>query len=133
MFDEFLADTISKMKAKKIVDKAIDESKNGIVILEKYVPWKDFIVNSEKEKSKEINFVVFPSKRGGYNVYAVPVEIGSFENRKLLPESWRGKRDEELQNITAVKGARFCHNAGFILSCETIEDAIILANMANDN
>ncbi|MBO4815725.1 MAG: MYG1 family protein [Clostridia bacterium] len=130
VFDEFLADTISKMKAKKIVDKTIDESKDGILILEKYVPWKDFIVNSEKQKAKDINFVVFPSKRGGYNVYAVPIEIGSFENRKLLPQSWRGKRDEELQQITGVKTARFCHNAGFICSCETMEDAVALAYKA---
>lgn len=130
IFDEFLTDAFSKMKAKKIVDKAIDESKDGIVILEKYVPWKDFIVNSENEKAKKINYVVFPSKRGGYCVYAVPVEIGSFENRKSLPQSWRGKRDEELQKVTGVKTARFCHNAGFICSCETIEDAIVLAHLA---
>ena len=130
IFEEFLTDTFSKMKAKKIVDEAIDDSKDGIVILEKYVPWKDFIVNSEKEKAKNINFVVFPSKRGGYNVYAVPVEIGSFENRKSLPQSWRGKRDEELQKVTGVKTARFCHNAGFICSCETMEDAISLAYKA---
>ena len=130
IFEEFLSDTFSKMKAKKIVDKAIEESKDGIVILKKYVPWKEFIVNSENEKAKDINFVVFPSKRGGYNVYAVPIEIGSFENRKSLPQSWRGKRDEELQRVTGVKTARFCHNAGFICSCETMEDAINLAYLA---
>ena len=130
IFEEFLSDTFSKMKAKKIVDKAIEESKDGIVILKKYVPWKEFIVNSENEKAKDINFVVFPSKRGGYNVYAVPIEIGSFENRKALPQSWRGKRDEELQRVTGVKTARFCHNAGFICSCETMEDAINLAYLA---
>lgn len=130
IFEEFLSDTFSKMKAKKIVDKAIEESKDGIVILKKYVPWKEFIVNSENEKAKDIDFVVFPSKRGGYNVYAVPIEIGSFENRKSLPQSWRGKRDEELQRVTGVKTARFCHNAGFICSCETMEDAINLAYLA---
>lgn len=130
IFEEFLSDTFSKMKAKKNVDKAIEESKDGIVILKKYVPWKEFIVNSENEKAKDINFVVFPSKRGGYNVYAVPIEIGSFENRKSLPQSWRGKRDEELQRETGVKTARFCHNAGFICSCETMEDAVNLAYLA---
>ena len=130
VFEEFLADAFSKMKAKRIVDKAIDDSKDGFAILDKYVPWKDFIVNSEKEKAKDINFVVFPSKRGGYNVYAVPVEIGSFENRKLLPQTWRGKRDEELQEVTGVKTARFCHNAGFICSCDTFEDALTLAHKA---
>lgn len=131
-FDEFLIDTFSKMKAKKQVDQAINDSKDGIMILEKCVPWKEFVLNSENEKAKDINFIVFPSKRGGFNVYAVPLELGSFENRKSLPQSWRGKRDEELQEVTGVKGARFCHNAGFICSTETKEAALELAYKANN-
>ena len=131
-FNEFLKDTFSKMKAKEQVDQAISASKNGIMILEKCVPWKEFVLHSENEKAKDINFVVFPSKRGGFNVYAVPLELGSFENRKSLPQSWRGKRDEELQEVTGVKSARFCHNAGFICSTETKEDALELAYKANN-
>ena len=127
IFDEFLEDTFAKMKAKKQVEQAIDESKDGIMILERNIPWKEFLLNSEQEKAKQINYVVFPSNRGGYNVYAVPLEIGSFENRKTLPQSWRGKRDKELQEITGVKTARFCHNAGFLCCSETMEDAITLA------
>ena len=118
------------MKAKKQVEQAIDESKDGIMILERNIPWKEFLLNSEQEKAKQINYVVFPSNRGGYNVYAVPLEIGSFENRKTLPQSWRGKRDKELQEITGVKTARFCHNAGFLCCSETMEDAITLAYKA---
>ena len=72
-----------------------------------------------------------PSKRGGYNVYAVPVEIGSFVNRKSLPEEWRGLRDENLQKVTGVKSARFCHNSGFICSAEEFQDAVNLAIIAN--
>ena len=132
IFDEFLQDCISKAKAKKEVEQAIEKSENGIMILDKYMPWKDFVLSSENEKAKNINFVVFPSKRGGYNVYAVPIEMGSFENRKDLPEKWRGLRDEKLQEVTKVKTARFCHNAGFICSTEEREDAIKLANMANN-
>lgn len=132
-FEEFINDTFSKIKAKKQVEQAIYDSKDGIMILDKCVPWKEFLLNSTEEKSKDINFVVFPSKRGGYNVYAVPIEIGSFENRKLLPQGWRGKRDEELQKVTGVRTARFCHNAGFICSCETLEDALRLAYQAIEN
>lgn len=130
IFDEFLEDTFAKMKAKKQVEQAIAESKDEIMLLERNIPWKEFLLNSEKEKAKDIKYVVFPSKRGGYNVYAVPIEIGSFENRKTLPQSWRGKRDKELQEITGVKTARFCHNAGFLCSCETLEDAMTLAHLA---
>ena len=130
IFDEFLQDAISKSKAKEEVEQAIDESKDGVMILNKYMPWKDFVLESLNPKAQKINFVVFPSKRGGYNVYAVPKEKGSFENRKSLPEEWRGLRNENLQKVTGVKTARFCHNAGFICSSEEREDAIKLASMA---
>ena len=132
-FDEFLIDTIAKMKAKEMVDLSIENSKDGTMILEKSVPWKEFVLESENPKAKDINYVIFPSKRGGYNVYAVPVQIGSFENRKTMPKEWRGLRDENLQKVTGIKSARFCHNAGFICSCEEKQDAIKLAKMANEN
>lgn len=131
IFDEFLHDTLSKMKAKDLVDKAIEDSENGIMVLDTFAPWKEFLLNSKNEKAQNINFTVFPSSRGGYNVYAVPLELGSFENRKSLPAQWRGLRDKNLQDITGVKTARFCHNAGFICSADSKEGAIELAVMAN--
>lgn len=131
IFDEFLQSAISKIKAKAGVEEAIEKSEKGIMILEKFMPWKEFLLESKNIKSQNINYVVFPSKRGGFNIYAVPLEIGSFENRKTLPKEWCGLRDEELQKVTGIKSARFCHNAGFICSCDEKEDAIKLANMAN--
>ena len=131
IFDEFLHDTFSKMKAKNLVDKAIEDSENGIMVLDTFAPWKEFLLNSKNEKALKINFAVFPSSRGGYNVYAVPLELGSFENRKSLPNEWRGLRDRDLQEVTGVKTARFCHNAGFICSVDSKDGALELANMAN--
>lgn len=132
IFDEFLHDSISKIKAKKFVDEAIRKSNNGILVLDEFMPWKEFLLESKDEKAKKINFAVFPSARGGYNVYAAPLEKGSFENRKTLPLEWRGLVDKDLQEVTGVKTARFCHNAGFICSTENKEDAIKLALKANN-
>ena len=132
-FDEFLTDTLAKMRAKELIDLSIENSKDGTMILEKCVPWKELLLASKNKKAQDINYVIFPSKRGGYNVYAVPVQIGSFENRKTLPKEWRGLRDEALQKVTGIKTARFCHNAGFICSLDEKEDAIRLAQMANEN
>lgn len=131
IFDEFLHDTFSKMKAKEIIDKAIENSKDGIMVLDTFAPWKEFLLNSKNEKAKDINFTVFPSSRGGYNVYAVPIELGSFENKKRLPVKWRGLSNSDLQEVTGVKTARFCHNAGFICSADSKEGALELAAMAN--
>ena len=122
---------ISKLKAKSKVENAINCSENDIMILDEFMPWKEFIFESNLNKAKDILYVVFPSNRGGYNVYAVPKEEGSFENRKSFPKEWAGLRDENLQKVTGVKTARFCHNACFICTAETKEDAMKLANLAN--
>lgn len=124
---------ISKLKAKSKVENAINSSENNIMILDKFMPWKEFILESNLNKAKDILYVVFPSNRGGYNVYAVPKEEGSFENRKSFPKEWAGLRDENLQKVTGVKTARFCHTACFICTAETKEDAMKLANLAKNN
>ena len=77
IFDRIVKNAISKMNAKAKINKAIGEAKNQILILDEFMPWKEFLL--ENEKGKDILFVVFPSNRGGYNVYAVPKELGSFE------------------------------------------------------
>ena len=91
----------------------------------------DYVI--DEKKAKDILFVVFPSNRGGYNVYAVPKEAGSFENRKSFPKEWAGLRDEKLQKITGVNSAAFCHIACFICTAKTKDDAIKLANLAIEN
>lgn len=128
--ENYLKKEIAKSQAKEIVENAIENSTNGIMILDRYMPWKEFILNSDNKKAKDILYVVFPSNRGGYNVYTVPKEHGSFENRKSLPKEWSGLRDEELQNVTGVKTARFCHIACFICTAENKDDAIKLASLA---
>lgn len=127
-----LKSEISKLDAKTKVEQAILDSKEGIMVLNEFMPWKEFIIESNIPKAKDILFVVFPSNRGGYNVYTIPKELGSFENRKSLPIGWAGLRDDDLQKITGVKTARFCHTACFICGADTKDDAIKLAKLANN-
>ena len=131
IFENTMKSTISKVNAMEEVEKSIQASKDGVMVLEKYMPWKEILLNSENSKAELINFVVFPSNRGGYNVYTVPEKMGSFESRKLFPKEWAGLKDKELQKVTTVQTARFCHNKCFICAVETKEDAIKLANIAN--
>lgn len=130
VFDRFIISVVSKIRAKSRVEDAIENSKNQILILEKFMPWKEFLLDSESQKSKSILFVVFPSNRGGYNVYSVPKELGSFESRKLFPIEWAGLKDEELQRISGISTATFCHTNRFICATETKEDALKIAEIA---
>ena len=129
-FERFIAREIAKNEAKELVENAIENSKEGIMILEQFMPWEEAVLTSTNPKAEKINFVVFPSNRGGFSVHAVPKELGSFENRKSLPKEWAGLRDEKLQEISKIKTAKFCHNACFICTAETKEDAIKMAEIA---
>lgn len=120
----------SKEDAKDIIEEKINESKNGILILDCYMPWKDIVLLSKNEKAKSILYAIFPSKRGGYNVVATPKEIGSFSVKKPFPSSWGGKENEELQTISKVKTITFCHKGLFICACKTFDDAIEIAKKA---
>ena len=113
-----------------MVENAIENSKDGIMILEQFMPWEEAVLTSTNPKAEKINFVVFPSNRGGFCVHTVPKELGSFENRKSLPKEWAGLRDEKLQEVSKIKTAKFCHNACFICTAETKEDAIKMAEIA---
>lgn len=130
VFENILTNAVSKANAQQLVDEAIEKSEDGIMNLERFVPWQEFLFASELPKSEEILFVVFPSNRGGFNCQCVPDSLGGFGQRKPLPQEWRGLPAAELQQVTGVETAIFCHPAGFMCSAETREDAIRMAELA---
>ena len=130
VFDNTLSSVIAKAKAQKIVEEAIETAEEHIMVLDQFVPWQEYIFSSTNPKAGEIQFVVFPSNRGGYNCQCVPDGIGSFGQRKPVPEEWKGLRDADIQKETGIKTATFCHPAGFIGGAETFADAYALAKKA---
>lgn len=117
-------------RAQNIVKESIDKSKEGIILLDKFVPWQTEFFETPEEITKEIYYVVFPSNRGGYNIQTIPQELGSFKSKQLFPEIWRGKTKEELINLTKINDITFIHNAGFIGATDTLESAIKLAKLS---
>lgn len=130
IFENKLKSIISKFAAKENIENAIENSKNNIMYLDKFAPWTEFLLNSNNEKARDILFVIFPSNRGGFTIRCVPKELKTFENRKDFPEEWAGLKDKELQKVTGVEGAIFCHNNRFIVGAKTREDAEKLALLA---
>ncbi|MBQ9314776.1 MAG: MYG1 family protein [Clostridia bacterium] len=130
VFDNMMAYAIAKAKAKEYVEEAIEKAEGHIMILNQYLPWQSYVLSSQNEKAKEILFVVYPSKRGGYNFQGVPETFNSFRQRKSVPVEWRGKSDEEFQRLTGICTARFCHPAGFVGGAVSLDDTIALARLA---
>lgn len=120
----------SKARAKEFVDAAIEASGDQIIVLPQFVPWQGYVLGSKSSKAAEALYVIFPSNRGGYNVQAIPDAVGSFGNRKPLPESWRGVPANDLQAVSGVADANFCHKGGFIGGADSLNGAIAMARKA---
>lgn len=130
IFDNVVSSTISKLNASQIIEAAIEASDSHIMVLDRFAPWQDYIFTSKNPKASNILFVVFPSLRGGFNWQCVPTSFGSFEQRKSVPDSWKGASKEELVKLTGIKTATFCHPAGFLGSCDTLDDCVKMAMLA---
>lgn len=130
VLDNTLATAYSKVLAEEIVEAGIEAAEGQIMVLDRFVPWQDFIFSSASSKADEILFVVFPALRGGFNCQCVPDTLGGFGQRKPLPVAWRGLPVRDLQDVSGVDTAIFCHPGGFMCSAQTQEDAIKMANLA---
>lgn len=131
----------SWLPAKDIVEEAfknrfeVDES-GKILVLSRFSPWKEHLYEIEKKNnaSGEILYVLFPEshldENSKWRISTVPITSGSFNNRKPLPEEWRGLRDEELSEKSGVPGCVFIHAAGFIGGAKTKSSVLKLAKLS---
>ncbi|MEK7572484.1 MAG: MYG1 family protein [Patescibacteria group bacterium] len=65
-----------------------------------------------------------------WRIVALSSDYKFFKNRKDFPKAWAGLRDQELQNISGVSDAIFCHRKLFLVGVKTKEGAIKLAELA---
>jgi len=123
----FIASANGGISAKEIVAKAIDNAEDPrVIVLEKYTPWKRTV----QALSEEALYMIYPSQTGQWRIQAVPVELGSFENRRSLPKQWAGLSDNELKEVTGIEDAMFCHNGLFIAGAESFESTMKMATIA---
>ncbi|MFA5095235.1 MAG: MYG1 family protein [Candidatus Paceibacterota bacterium] len=129
--------------AKEILSREIIQAKDSILAEEKvisiYQNTKDkriIILDEDYPYENMLNnfpepfFIIYPRTTNTWGIKAVREDPKTFKNRKNLPESWAGLRDEELQKITGVSDAVFCHRGLFMAVAKTKEGAIKLAELA---
>lgn len=110
------------------------------------VPWSDHLYALEAStaatsngaadsSSHQVLYVLFPedgTPESKWRIRAVSVEGGGFQNRKDLPDAWKGLRDEELSKVSGVDGGVFIHASGFIGGNKTFEGALEMAKKATE-
>ncbi|KAF2149525.1 MYG1 protein-like protein [Myriangium duriaei CBS 260.36] len=145
--EQFLSELMDKfhswLPARATVQKAFQErtqyDQSGRIMVVPHkpegVPWSDHLYALEKEHNVEGNvlYVLFPENGepdSKWRIRAVGVEAGGFENRKSLPDAWKGVRDEELSKVSGIPGCVFVHASGFIGGNKTFEGALEMAKKA---
>jgi uncharacterized UPF0160 family protein len=104
------------------------------------IPWKEHLYKIEEAEGlkddQKLWYVLYPEKEepgSKWRIQAVSKSFSSFENRKGLPESWRGMRDAELDQVLGPDvegGAVFVHASGFIGGHKTETGARAMAAKA---
>lgn len=114
------------IRAADSVRKAYTAMEDHVVQLSVYCPWKQVLAGTDAW------FVVYPSQRGGYGAQTVPAKNDAGGSPYDFPAAWAGKPAEELQAITKIPTLRFCHNSRFLITADTLEDAVTACRLAID-
>lgn len=123
----FIASATAQLDAYQQVVQAITEAADPrVIVLDKYLPWKQAV----DEHGEQALYVVYPSPARQWMIQAVPVSPDSFANKQSLPVVWAGLSDDELQQVTGVSDAGFCHNGRFIAGAASFAGAMSLAGLA---
>ncbi|MBP2629136.1 MAG: metal-dependent protein hydrolase [Firmicutes bacterium] len=121
---------ISVIKARIIVNEAFqNRTINEIMILKKGCPWLQQLLKIDL--NAEVLFVISPGDNNAeYKIQTVKKSLDTFEARKDILESIRGKSSEEINSIIKIDDAIFCHKAGFIASAKSMESALKIAELS---
>lgn len=112
-------------RAKPYVKACIQKMQDGVVVLDKLYDWKVTLIEEINAK-----VVVYPSKRGGYNVEPIPNEIEEITYRVNVPDEWRGRKGDDADKVQ--KGMTFCHMKGFVIAFDTLENAVAAAKKLSE-
>ena len=109
-----------KVEAVNDVILAVNKAEDGIMVLDRYLPWTDAVIEYNAGDPK-VQLVVYPSNRGGYNIQVVPKKGGSFESWLKIPE--------EVINFEGCSGQAHGAFAFF----DTMENAVAAAKQLVKN
>jgi uncharacterized UPF0160 family protein len=94
-----------------------------LLIFDTQIPWIDtfFELGGERHPA---TFVIMPVT-GGWKLRGIPpTNDDRMRVRIPLPAAWAGLMDEELERVSGIPGAIFCHKGRFISMWKTKEAAL---------
>ncbi len=117
----------AKARAKGIVLEAIAQAGTSPILeLPMGMPYRSVLDQAEAD---HMLFVIHP-RGDDWTLNGIKLSNDTFDQRADLPAAWAGLADTALEEVSGVKGAKFCHNARFIAVASTREAILELAEIA---
>jgi uncharacterized UPF0160 family protein len=108
------------------VQEAYKNSRDGIVVLPCYLPWKNGLYRTDSL------FVVYPSQRGGWSAQCVP-DRKTKKSKLPFPASWAGQTPEVIAQKSGIEGISFCHASRFLITAKDKETALAACRLVLKN
>ncbi len=117
----------AKARAQGIVIEAIAKADTSAILeLPMGMPYRSVLDQAEAD---HMLFVIHP-RGDDWILNGIKLSNDTFEQRADLPAAWAGLTDTALEDVSGVKGAKFCHNARFIAVASTREAILEMAEIA---
>lgn len=116
----YIEKAIAIARSEHDIEEDIAKSKDGVffLVMDHYVNYNSYILRCERR----FNWVIYPSKRGGYQLYSV-VDKGT--NRQLMNPAMIAYLRNEPDTI-------FVHDGGFTAVFKTLDSAISAAEILDN-
>jgi uncharacterized UPF0160 family protein len=99
------------------------QNRPQVLVLPKQLEWQEAVIFE-----RNVKVVIYPDDDNTWSVRTAMDDLEDYQtNRAFFPERWWGLREEELENVSGIKGAVFCINKGWFAVAKTKEAAMELA------
>lgn len=119
IFEKVMGDALTKVQIMTILKEKAKDIHDKVLVLDEFIPYEFALF----ELGLDVEFVIYPSNRGGYAAHTVPIAYKSFVPKVPFKKEWGGLRDDELKRVSGIKTAKFCHNKLFLATAEDLNGA----------
>lgn len=124
ILDRKIEEAVSMQKAEAVFSKLYKKG-SATIVLPEFMSWQ-----YSASLRPDLKFVIIPKSNNKYSGIQVPIRMHSMQGRASFKEEFRGLEGAELQNVSGVKDAVFCHSNGFLAVCDSLDGIHELINLS---
>ncbi|SBS85198.1 conserved protein, unknown function [Plasmodium ovale] len=129
---------LAKSITMEAIQNRFDFHKSGrVIFLSKHCPYYDHVYDIEEEFNikDQILFCIYKDRYNNCRCGALSKKNEAFTLRLPFPQSFRGLKDKQLEEVSKIEGLTFVHYSGFTSAGQNIECLVKLveATLAENN